>query len=341
MIRNSASLAKASSCWVDVELTAAYIQNTQKPSGEIPWSVGGKTDPWDHVECAMGLTVAGCCQAARKAYEWSRSIQNPDGSWWSEYQNGAPIEEAHKDANMTGYIAVGAYHYYLATGEIAFLHDLWPSVAKALDFVVSLQGDQGEVFWAKRKDGSISRMALLTGSSAIYKSLSCGIEIAKILEKHQSHWIAAHQKLGIAISQKPHLFDKSKSVFAMDWYYPVLSGAVTDSDATKRIENSWEEFVMEGWGVRCVSDNAWLTMAETSELVVTLAAMGDLLTAETVFEWMQDKKYDDGAFWTGVTFPERIVYTDEKTTWTGAAILLAADILFDLSSASGLFRHSK
>jgi MMP endo-(1,4)-3-O-methyl-alpha-D-mannosidase len=341
MIPKSALLSKCGECWVDVELTATYILNTQKHTGEIPWSAGGKTDPWDHVECAMGLSVAGCHQAAKKAYDWSLSAQNPDGSWWSEYQKGVPLEDAHKDANMTAYIAVGAYHYFLATGDLDFLGYLWPTVKKAIDFTVCLQGDAGEIYWAQRKNGSISRRALLTGSSSIYKSLSCAIDIAKILEKPQPHWVVAHQKLGSAILQQPHLFDQSKTVFAMDWYYPVLSGAITGLDAIKRIKNSWQEFVMDGWGVRCVSDEAWLTMAETSELVVALAGIGDHVTAETVFEWMQDKKYDDGAFWTGVTFPDRIVYTNEKTTWTGAAILLAADILYDLSSASGLFRHNK
>ena len=62
-------------------------------------------------------------------------------------------------------------------------------------------------------------------------------------------------------------------------------------------------------------------------------------TAETVLGWILDKKYDDGAFWTGVTFPDRQIYTLERTTWTGAAILLASDLLYGLTSASQLFSH--
>ena len=53
---------------VDVEGLAAFIMKIQKDSGEIPWSVGGKTDPWDHVESAMGLSVAGKVAAAERAY---------------------------------------------------------------------------------------------------------------------------------------------------------------------------------------------------------------------------------------------------------------------------------
>jgi hypothetical protein len=80
-------------------------------------------------------------------------------------------------------------------------------------------------------------------------------------------------------------------------------------------------------------------MAETAELVLSLAGIGDFEAAETVLGWILDKKYDDGAFWTGVTFPDRQIYTLEKTTWTGAAVLLASDLLYGLTSASQLFSH--
>ena len=34
----------------DVEAMGAFIARVQKEDGEIPWSEGGKTDPWDHVD---------------------------------------------------------------------------------------------------------------------------------------------------------------------------------------------------------------------------------------------------------------------------------------------------
>jgi len=46
-----ASLLTAS----EIEATVQWLQAQQKPSGEIPWMVGGKMDPWDHVHSAMGL----------------------------------------------------------------------------------------------------------------------------------------------------------------------------------------------------------------------------------------------------------------------------------------------
>jgi hypothetical protein len=330
---------KTSDPFIDVPCTAEFILSVQKPNGEVPWSKGGKTDPWDHVESAMGLTIGGFLQGSKRAYLWSAETQMEDGSWWSYYRDDQPLDDAYKDTNMTAYIAVGVFHYYLTTKDRRFLCQMWPTVSRAMDYVVGLQASEGQMYWAKRIDHSIDKTALLTGSSSIYFSLGCALRIASTLGKEKPKWEKARARLGEAIRHRPHLFDQSKSRFSMDWYYPILSGAVDGSEGYKRIRAGWDTFVREGWGVLCVSDNPWATMAETAELVITLAALGDLKMAETVFSWLPDKRYEDGAFWTGVTIPDQIIYTDEKTTWTGAAILLAADVLFDLTPASRLFSH--
>ena len=107
----------------------------------------------------------------------------------------------------------------------------------------------------------------------------------------------ARKKLGNAIRHKPDLFDQTKSRYAMDWYYPVLCGVIQGKEAERRIESLWDRFIIPGWGVRCVSDRPWVTMAETAELCICLAAMGNLSLAETLLKWISDKKYDDGSFW--------------------------------------------
>lgn len=324
---------------IDIDSTTGYILSVQKPDGEIPWSRGGKTDPWDHVESAMGLTVGGCHEEAMRAYLWSAANQMDDGSWWSDYKDGRPWKDAYKDTNMTAYIAVGVLHYYTATGEKQFLNRMWKTVCRAMDFVLNMQGKEGVIFWAKRADNSIDEKALLTGSSSIYLSIICALQVASLLGKRRPQWELAGKRLWDAIRCKPDFFDQSKSRYSMDWYYPILSGAVQGSAAQKRIEGFWDKFAIPGWGVRCVSDRPWVTMAETAELCISLSAMGNFGLAETVLGWISDKKYEDGAFWTGVTVPDEIIYTDEKTTWTGAAVLLAADMIYGFTPASKFFCH--
>ena len=53
---------------IDIDSAAAMIARAQLESGEIPWCGGAKTDPWDHVEAAMGLCVGGYHRAARRAF---------------------------------------------------------------------------------------------------------------------------------------------------------------------------------------------------------------------------------------------------------------------------------
>ena len=66
--------------------TATFILKTQTSTGEIPWFDGGHSDPWNHTEAAMGLTIAGEIKAAKQAYRWLAQEQLADGSWWRAYR---------------------------------------------------------------------------------------------------------------------------------------------------------------------------------------------------------------------------------------------------------------
>jgi hypothetical protein len=323
---------------IDTDAIADFITALQKPSGEIPWSEGGKTDPWDHVESAMGLSAAGRLAEAERAYRWLARTQLPDGSWWSATRNGVP-EDRTRDSNLASYIAVGVYHHYLMTGEADFLRRLWPALEAGIDYAVGLQAQTGEIRWAKNGDGVIDPMALLTGSSSVYMSLKCALAVAAHLGRRRSDWETALAKLGEAIRHRPSLFNMMKTRFSMDWYYPVLCGAVTGSEARKRIDRSWEKFVVPEWGVRCVSDRPWVTIAEGSELVLTLVAIGETERAAIVLDWLKDKRYEDGSYWMGVTFPDGVIWPEERTSWTAAAVILAHDALTEMTPAARLFSH--
>ena len=323
---------------IDATLMADFIVGLQKTNGEIPWSAGGKTDPWDHIECAMGLSIAGYYREAERAYAWLSSTQLPDGSWWSATREGAPVDRT-RESNFASYIAVGVYHHFLMTGDVGFLSRIWPTLKGGLNYAVGLQADTGEIHWARNSEGVVDRMALLTGSCSVYMSLKCAIVIAKVLGKRSSAWKAALSRLGDAIRHRPSLFNMMKSRYSMDWYYPVLCGAITGEEARGRIERSWDKFVVPGWGVRCVSDHPWVTTAEASELVLALMAIGDHERATIVFSWIRDKSYDDGSYWMGVTFPDGVIWPEEKTSWTTAAVLLAHDALYAVTPASRLFSH--
>jgi hypothetical protein len=97
--------------------------------------------------------------------------------------------------------------------------------------------------------------------------------------------------------------------------------------------------MIDGQGTRCVSDQPWVTIAETSELVLTLHAMGNREKARIVFSWIQDRVYEDKTFWCGYTYPDMVIWPEEKISWTNAVALMAADALYDLTPGGRLFCH--
>lgn len=99
--------------------TAQSIAATQESSGALPWFDGGHTDPWDHVENAMALTVAGLIEPARAAFEWCRTVQRADGSWPIQLRDGV-VEDANSDSNFCAYVATGVWHHVLITGDRGF-----------------------------------------------------------------------------------------------------------------------------------------------------------------------------------------------------------------------------
>jgi hypothetical protein len=187
--------------------------------------------------------------------------------------------------------------------------------------------------------GKIDRMALLTGSSSVYMALKCGLAIAERLGYERPDWAEAMKKLRRAIRTKPHLFNMAKSRYSMDWFYPMLSGALTGQEAQDRLDRYWKKFVVKGLGIRCVSDHPWITMAETSELSLALTAMGNRELAEIVFGWIRDRTFEDGSYWCGFTFPDMVIWPEDKLTWTNAVVLMAADALYHMTPASRLFSH--
>ena len=61
--------------------------------------------------------------------------------------------------------------------------------------------------------------------------------------------------------------------------------------------------------------------------------------SEKVFNWIRNRVSKDGAYWCGFTCPDMTIWPKYKTTWTNAAVLIAADALYNLTPASRLFSH--
>ena len=124
----------------------------------------------------------------------------------------------------------------------------------------------------------------------------------------------------------------------MDWYYPAMCGVFKGKEAEDRIQSRWDEFIVNGMGCKCVQEEPWVTVAESSELVVALVAIGEIDKAKELFDWLhQWRDPKDNLYWTGYVYTDRKYWPVEKPTWTAGAVLLAADSLFAFTNGSKLF----
>jgi hypothetical protein len=322
---------------VEVAETAGWIASVQRPDGMVPWFHGGHSDPWNHTEAAMALALAGRRRDAERAYEWLAANQLGDGTW-CRYYLADGVEDPRRDPNVGAYVATGAWWHYLLTGDRGFLEEMWHVVEGAIGFVLRLQQPGGEVLWSMDPDGHLGGYALLTSTASIHHSLRCAVAMAEHLGLERPEWELAADLIVEAIVHRPESF-APKERWAMDWYYPVLSGALSGDAGRERLDRRWGEFVLDGVGVRCVSDQPWVTAAETAECVMALDALGERSRAEQLLGWTRHLRDDDGAYWTGCVHPQCVRYPGgERTTYTAAAVLLADHALYGYGPSAGLFR---
>jgi hypothetical protein len=329
----------------EVMSSAAHLAQLQTESGMIPWYPGGHCDPWNHVESAMALDVAGFHAEAERAYEWLADIQRTDGSWHNYYvPDGGrddTVEEAKLDTNVCAYLATGVWHHWRCTGDRGFVDNMWPTVARALDWVLALRRYDGLALWAIEPDDRPWEYALLTGPCSIQHALRCGAAVGYATGSPRPDWVEAADVMCTVVACEPSAFEP-KERWAMDWYYPVLTNAIVGEDAKLRLGDGWPTFAMEGLGVRCVSEEPWVTASETAEAALAFAAIGDFATATDLLAWTRRHRRPDGSYVTGLVYPDEIVFpADETTSYTAAAVILAADAITGASPASDLFVSSR
>ncbi len=318
----------------EAQQTGKWIASVQLSTGAIPWFEGGHLDPWDHVQSAMGLATAGFVDEALAAYDWLRHAQRPDGSWARKYWPGRDddgVEEHETDANYCAYVATGLWHLELLGVDTSRFA---PMLERAIDVVLALQVGNGPVAWARGVDGTVADECLVTGNSSVVFSLRCAARLAERWGHPRPHWANAADGIAHALAHRPELFTP-KPRFSMDWYYPVMTGVLEGDAADARLDERWDEFVVPGFGARCVTVNPWVTGGETLELVLALVRTGRTAEAASLYADIAHLRDADGSWWTGLVYEDAKRWPVEQSTWTAGTALLAHDALTGATPAAG------
>ena len=323
-----------------MEHLGKFLNDVQLVSGAIPSNQDGSHDPWDHLETVMGLSSLGYKTQAIKGLDWMTINQNEDGSWYNLYDNNKPLE-LNKQTNYASYIAVAVWHLYLLNQEIDFLKSFWEPVKKGILFSLSLQNTNGAIAWNLDESSKIDEDYLLTGCSSIAKSIECAIAICQVLgyQDYEEKWKIAHSKLLATLENPEGIFDLKidRSRFSMDWYYPILGGINSNNRIASLIRKIKESFLVKDLGIKCVSDEPWVTVAETSECSIAFKKIGEDKIASELLQNAISIVDATSIPYMGWQFHENIYWPEETPSWTSAACILAADANNKLTNASDLF----
>ena len=239
-----------------------------------------------------------------------RADQRHDGSWPMKTVGGV-VEDASGETNMSAYLAVGVWHHWLLRRDLAFVERMWPVVRRGLDFVVGMQLPFGGIAWSQEWDAhgpaKVNQEALVAGSSSIYQSLRAGVALAELMDDPQPEWELAGGRLGHALREHRDLF-LDKSTFSMDWYYPVLGGAVRGAGRARPARRALGR--LRGARPRHplrrhqpVGDRRGDLRAGDGP-----RRLGDHDRALRLFADMQHLRHDDGSYWTGYVYPEDVFW---------------------------------
>lgn len=307
----------------EMRQSAQALARLQRPDGFVVWHEGGQGDPWNHVEAAMALALGGMVDRAEAAYDWLIRAQRADGSWCARYMS-AGIAEPASDTNFCAYVATGAWLHYLVTSDRRFLDRMWPAVKAAVEFVLSHQRPDGTIPWQVRPGGRAAPTSLVAASCSVVSSLAGAQGIAGVLGEAEPTWGPAAARLASALRSGVGRY-LDKRAWAMEWYYPVLSGVVPEGAAKAWIEGHWAAFVAPGAGIRCIRGRDWITSAETAECVLALLVAGMDDEAGALMSLTRRLRCPDGSYLTGAVTPGwKSFPSGQRSSYSTAAVMLAS-----------------
>ena len=309
--------------WLDYkkkfEPSKNWIISNQSSSGAIFWDEKGKCDPWDHCECLIALAIYEEWEHFWRGVNWFFTNLNEDGLIYAEFQNEKP-SKLHYESHHAPYIIMPLIQASLIDKEQNYKKILTNEQLLKLENIFEVLDDfkdeDGYFYWAKDSNG-YSDNSLITASMSIFLSL---VAKDKSFPKFNTEmWQEKFNRDGV---------DRSR--FSMDFYYPFLAGIKNNK---KEILDLLDNYYVKGLGVKCVAEEPWVTIAESSECVISALIHDNENIAKQIFNDIQQFQNKDGIFPTGYQYDMEIFWPEENSTWTNAAVIIAAHALsfYDLS----------
>ena len=306
-----------------------WIIKNQSPDGSIAWDLNDKCDPWDHLECLIALAIFEKDENFKRGIDWF--LGNLDANFLikSEFIEGQSSREYYEHHHAI-YSAVTFYQHLLMGNNDSYVKNYLKTLSNIVEAVLAARDDQGCFFWAQDKKGMCDN-TLVTATASIYLSLKCSINIFDYFGLETNALKKELEATKESFNKQNHRFNRDgidRSRFSMDSYYPFLAGL---NENYQHLTKDIGKFYVEGLGVKCVIEEPWVTFAESSELIVALCRANNFKMAEQIFNDITKFKDNEGILPTGYQYAEKIFWPEERSSWTNAAYIIAADCLFDIT----------
>ena len=284
-----------------------WILENQSKSGAIFWDEKGKCDPWDHCECLIALAIYEEWEAFDLGINWFFNNLDQDGFIPAEFKKEKSISN-HFESHHAPYVAVPLLQSKLIRGTTNMTDKNESNLKEIFNQLAAFKDSEGYYYWAKNKN-NFDDNSLITASMSIFLSIAAYKENPNIVYDPKL-WSIKFDRDGI---------DRSR--FSMDFYYPFLARAKRSKG---EFEQLLQEFYVTDLGVKCVKEEPWVTFAETSECAIAALLNGNLDIAKLLLKDILQFQNNHGIFPTGYQFKEKIFWPDENSTWTNAAVIIAA-----------------
>ena len=285
--------------------TAASLAAQQEPTGRSPGS-GGPTRPLGPHRGRDGAGRGGEHEAAARAYDWCLATSTPDGSWPTTVARRGRRGRQRRDQllRLPGRRRLAPLPVHRRR---AFLDRCGRRCAAAVEFVLGLQQPGGHRLEAGGGRPR-SRDALLTGCSSIYQALRAALALAEHREEPQPDWELAAGRLGHAMRRHPERF-LDKRTYSMDWYYPVLGGAVRgDAGARAGSRRAGTTSSCPGSGCAASAPTRGSPAARAANWPWLWSDGGARPGAADPARHAAPARPTDGVYWTGYVFDDEAVW---------------------------------
>ena len=335
-----------------------WIIHNQRTDGSIQWDKKGKVDPWDHCECLIALAIFEEWDAFDKGVNWFFNELNDDGLIFAEYKN-SKASKPYYESHHAPYIALPLLQKLLIDNDADYFYKRIDGLNKIFNGLSKFINAQGYFSWAKDSSG-YSDNSLITATSSIKISLDAIEIILSVLLKTKQRHIQKTKNLSDIVKKvkqdsidhlynEPIHFNKQfnrdgidRSRFSMDFYYPYIADLVRkSSNSLEAFELDLKKFYVDTIGIKCVEEEPWVTFAESAECIIAIHNFYDKTKARAIFDQILKYVSSDGIFSTGYQYKIDEYWPDEKSTWTNAAVIIAAHLLYSDSGINAFKALSK